>query len=108
MRFDVQTEACGRNEYNAQLRSDTLPADEVNFSNEDTFGEECDTVETDQDSEENDAETNHDALQLCLGPMLSFNPSMFAFCCIPFFFFAAFTLVLCLPFRTNHLLHQFI
>ena len=108
MRFDVQTEACGRNEYNAQLRSDTLPADEVNFSNEDTFGEECDNVETDQDSEENDAETNHDALQLCLGPMLSFNPNMFAFCCLLSFFFAAFTLVLCLPFRTNHLLHQFI
>ena len=61
MRFDVQTEACGRNEYNAQLRSDTLPADEVDFSNEDTSDEECDNEETDQDSEESDAETNHNA-----------------------------------------------
>ena len=61
MRFDVQTEACGRNEYNAQLRSDTLPADEVDFSNEDTSDEECDNEDTDQDSEETDAETNHDA-----------------------------------------------
>ena len=87
MRFDVQTEACGRNEYNAQLRSDTLPADEVNFSNEDTFGEECDNVETDQDSEENDAETNHDALQLCLGPMLSLTLTCLPFAVFLFFFF---------------------
>ena len=32
---DNWNEAGGRNEYNAQLRSDTLPAEEVDLSNED-------------------------------------------------------------------------